>query len=270
MQCPIHDIQNIQFEILKVCRDICQRYGLTYFLFGDTFRGAVRGGEFLKNSTEAAILMPAGELRNFCAYFEREAPKELFLSNAQTEKNFPYLHTVIRKDGTKGVPGRLQDMPAHQGIGVTIYPYYPMEMKKTARPVTKLLIWLAEKMLGASMTPYIAKPSFTDELVQKIPQEKRREIALKAIKKLEKGDKRSMQVCTPIGSAYFFWREALGEEETFRLSLVGEEFRVPDRKEVFLNMNTRGNNDAKYGEMIWDLHVEKPLKNLSGKKKKSK
>lgn len=268
MQCTIGDIQSIQLEILKVCRDICQRYGLTYFLFGDTLRGAVRGGAFLKNSTEAALLMPAGDLKNFCAYFEREAPQGLTLSNMHTEKAFPYLHTVVRKDGTKGVPGRLQDMPVHHGIGVTVYPYYPMEMRKTARPLMKLQMWLAEKMLGASMTPYIAKPSFLENMILKIPAEKRRKMALYAVKKLEKGDKRSMQVCSPLGSAYFFWREALGEE-TFALSLEGEAFRVPDRKEVFLNMNGRERNDPLYGEMIWNLDDGKENRKSTNKKKKS-
>lgn len=268
MQCAIGDIQSIQFEILKVCRDICQRYGLTYFLFGDTLRGAVRGGAFLKNSTEAALLMPAGDLKNFCAYFEREAPQGMTLSNMHTEKEFPYLHAVVRKDGTKGVPGRLQNMPVHHGIGVTIYPYYPMEMRKTARTFTKMQIWLAEKMLGASLTPHIAKPSFLEKMILKIPAEKRRELAFVAVKKLEKGDKRSMQVCSPLGGANFFWRETLGEGETFALSLEGETFRVPDRKEVFLNMNGRERNDPLYGEMIWSLDAGK--ENGKGTKKKKK
>ncbi|MBQ7033613.1 MAG: LicD family protein [Clostridia bacterium] len=236
MQCAVSDVQNIQLGILKTCRDICQRYGLTYFLFGDTLRGAVRGGKFLSGSTEAALLMPSGDLKNFCAYFAREAPEGLFLSCVETEKEYPYLTVRVRKDNTVGEAERLLGLSGHHGISVSLYPYYPMEVGRLARPCTKAYVWLAERLLGASLVSCLEKPVLLDTIFAKIPIEKRLAWAGKAVRKLEKGSKKSMQVCVPLGGAVFFWREALGEEETFVATLSGEEFRVPDRKEVFLNM----------------------------------
>lgn len=247
----MREIQQIQLEILRVCRDICQRYGLTYFLFGDTLRGAVRGGEFLPGSTEAALLMPAGDLKNFCAYFAREAPAGLFLAGMETEKDYPYLAVRVRRDGTVGEAERLLEMPVHHGISVSLYPYYPMEMGRLARPRTKAYVWLTERLLGTSLVPYLEKPCLLDVLFAKIPAEKRLAWAGKTVRKLEKGNKKSMQVCVPLGGAVFFWREALGEEETYAAQLSGEEFRVPDRKEVFLNMAAPEGKKRHMGEMVW-------------------
>ncbi len=255
----MREIQQIQMEMLRFCRDICHRYGLTYFLFGDTLRGAVRKGDFLPDSTEAALLMPAGDLKNFCAYFAREAPEGLVLSHMETEKAYPFLTVKIRRDKTVGTYSRLLEMPVHHGIAVTLYPYYPVEVGRLARPVTKARLWVAEKMLGASMAPYLEKAGLFDKLLAKMPAEKRQAIAAKAVRKLEKGNKKSMQVCTPLGGAVFFWREALGEEETFMLTLAGEEFRVPDRKEVFLNM-TPPQKKLTAGDMVWELKQKKEKK----------
>ncbi len=266
----MREIQGVQLELLKICRDICNRYGLTYFLFGDTLRGAVRKGAFLPDSTEAALLMPAQDLKNFCAYFEREAPKGISVSNMQTEKKCCFVHTRVCKDGTLAVPERLRDMPVHHGIGVSIYPYYPMDVGKMTRPLTKFYLWMAEKLLGAGVVPYLEKPSFTERLAFKIPEEKRRELAAEAVRKLEKGNKKSMQVCVPFGGADFFWREALGEEETFMLSLEGESFRVPDRREVFLNMAGKTVDTARFGAMQWNVKcgTEKQKKAKEKKTKK--
>ncbi len=236
----MNEIQSVQLELLKVCRDICSRYGITYFLFGDTLRGAVRKNAFLPEGTEAALLMPAADLKNFCAYFAREAPKGLFLSNMHTEKACCRLYTRIQKDGTTEMPRAFKDMPLHFGIGVDLYPYYPVEVGKAAQLLTKIYLFIAEKLLCASRTAFLETPSFLEKLIVKIPEEKRLEFAKKLAKKLEKGNKKSMQVCVPYGGAEFFWREALSEEETFSLMLEGEMFRVPDKREVFLNMTRKG------------------------------
>lgn len=264
------EIQHMQFEMLQTCRDICRRYGLTYFLFGDTLRGAVRKSDFLPDSTEAALLMPAGDLKNFCAYFDREKPEGLSLSTIYTEKECYHLHVKICKDGTVGTPAKLLQMPVHHGISVSLYPYYPVDVGRLARPLTKVYMWVAEKLLGASLTPYLEKPSLLDTLLAKIPVEKRQSILQKVVKKLEKGDKKSMQVCTPLGGANFFWREALGEEETFMLSFAGEEFRVPDRKEVFLNMTVPTVKNRFGDEMVWQTQPEKEDGGRKNKKKSAR
>jgi len=154
-----------------------------------------------------------------------------------TEKACYRMHTRIQKDGTTEMPRALKDMPLHFGIGVDIYPYYPVEVGKAAQILTKVYLYIAEKLLCASRAAFLEAPSFLDRLVLKIPEEKRLAFARKLEKKLEKGNKKSMQVCMPYGGAEFFWREALLEEETFTLMLEGEAFRVPDKREVFLNMS---------------------------------
>ncbi len=261
------EIQRIQLEILQTCRDICRRYGLTYFLFGDTLRGAVRKGDFLPDSTEAALLMPAGDLKNFCAYFDREEPAGLSLSAIATEKACTHLHVKVCKDKTVGTAAKFLKVPVHHGISVSLYPYYPVDVGRLARPCMKAYMWMAEKLLGASIVPYLEKPALMDTLLAKIPAEKRQVLIQKAVKKLEKGDKKSMQVCTPLGGANFFWREALGEEETFMLSFAGEEFRVPDRKEVFLNMTVPEAKPQPGDEMVFKTE---PVQESGGKKSKKK
>ncbi|MBE7025700.1 MAG: LicD family protein [Ruminococcaceae bacterium] len=245
-------MHEIQFAILKVCRDICQRYGLVYYLFGDTLRGAVQKGDFLPDSTEAALLMPVGDMKNFCAYFAREAPEGLVLSGIETEKEYPALTVCIRKEGTVGGAKRLLQMPGHHGIGVTVYPYYPVDAGQFARLFKHIYVRIAERLLGAARVPYLEKPGFIDRLLAKIPVEKRRAVAKMAIRRLEAGSKKSMQVCTPLQNTVFFWREALGEE-CFTASLRGEKFPVPDRREVFMNMVLPDGKQYAADDMVWDV-----------------
>lgn len=261
----MQDINKIQLSLLLLVRDISSRYGLTYYLFGDALRGAVRKGDFLPDSGDIALLMPAQDLKNFCAYFKRENPKGVFLQNAETEKACPFIHTKLRQNGTTMMPVRFKSVKMHHGIGIDIYPYYPVEPGKIARFRTRALHKISELLIASSLTPYKESPKLTEKLILKIPEDKRRETVTKLLKQLEKGNKKSMQVYTPFGDGRFFWREALGEE-TFMLSFAGENFRVPDRREVFLNMT---GNAAQEEEMLLD--ASKGFESyLKPKKEKSK
>lgn len=259
----MQDINQIQLSLLLLVRDISARYGLTCFLFGDALRGAVRKGDFLPDGQDIALLMPAQDLRNFCAYFQRESPKGVFLQNPETEKACPFIHTKLRQNGTTMMPVRFKDVKMHHGIGIDLYPYYPVDTGKIARWRTRFLHKASELLVSASLTPYLEKPGLIRKLILKIAEEKRLEVAAKLIKQLEKGNKKSMQVYTPFGGGTFFWREALGEE-TFKLTLGGESFRVPDRREVFLNMTGEKHD---YGEMA--INTEKGFESY-GKPAKSK
>ncbi len=231
----MQDIKKIQLSLLLTVRDICERFGLTYYLFGDALRGAVRKGDFLSDGRDIALLMPVQDLRNFCAYFKREAPKGIFLQNTETEKECPFVHTKLRQNGTTMMPVQLKNVKMHHGISIDLYPYYPVDPGKVARLRTRFLHRTAELLTSVSLAPHTDKPRLIHKLLLKVPEEKRQLFLEKLLKQLEKGNKKSMQVYTPFGGGQFFWREALGEE-TFSLTFSGESFRVPDRREVFLNM----------------------------------
>lgn len=146
------------------------------------------------------------------------------------------------------MPVRFKNVKMHHGIGIDIYPYYPVDPGKIARLRTRLLHRTAELLASTALAPHMDKPGLTHKLLLKVPEEKRRSFLEKLLKRLEKGNKKSMQVYAPFGGGQFFWREALGEE-MFSLTLSGETFRVPDRREVFLNMT---GNAKEEGEILLD------------------
>ena len=241
----MQDVKNIQLALLVLVRDICTRYGLTYYLLGDALTAAVRKTALSEESTDVAVLMPAQDLRNFCAYFKREAPKGIFLSNTETEKECPFIHTKLKQNGTTMMPVRFKSVKMHHGIGIDMYPYYPVEPGKFARFRTRAFHKISELLAASCLTPHKENPKLSEKLILKVPEEKRREMMTKLLKQIEKGNKNSMQVYTPFGGGTFFWREALGEE-IFNLPLSGESFRVPDRREVFLNMTGKNAFDEEF------------------------
>ena len=146
------------------------------------------------------------------------------------------------------MPVRFKDVKMHFGIAIDLYPYYPVDPGKIARFRTRSLHRISALLASAPLVPHMEKLGLMQKLILKVPEEKRQECLAKLLKQLEKGNKKSMQVYTPFGGGQFFWREALGEE-TFSLTLSGETFRVPDRREVFLNMTGSSKEE---GEILLD------------------
>ncbi len=66
-------VQDANFDMLTEVDRICREHGLTYFLHGGTFLGAVRHGDFVPWDDDVDLTMPRKDYEAFLYWFRREA-----------------------------------------------------------------------------------------------------------------------------------------------------------------------------------------------------
>lgn len=115
-------LQIIEYEILEVVANICEKNGITYCLQGGTLLGAIRHNGFIPWDDDIDITMPRKDFEKFIRVCAKELPKDYFLQSYKTDKNSYKPYAKVRKNGTLFIETTDDIIPGHQGIFIDIFP----------------------------------------------------------------------------------------------------------------------------------------------------
>ena len=115
-------LQIIEYEILEVVANICEKNGITYCLQGGTLLGAIRHNGFITWDDDIDITMPRKDFEKFIRVCAKELPKDYFLQSYKTDKNSYKPYAKVRKNGTLFIETTDYIIPGHQGIFIDIFP----------------------------------------------------------------------------------------------------------------------------------------------------
>lgn len=115
-------LQKIEYEILKVVADICEKNGITYCLQGGTLLGAIRHNGFIPWDDDIDITMPRKDFEKFIKICANELPAEYYLQSYKTDKNSYKPYAKVKKNGTLFMETTDDNIPGHQGIFIDIFP----------------------------------------------------------------------------------------------------------------------------------------------------
>ncbi len=115
-------LKKIEIELLDELERVCQKYHLTYFLFGGTLLGAVRHGGFIPWDDDVDVVMPRADLQRLIQIAETAFDSKFFLQTAETEAAYPLMVAKLRRNGTVFEELAMENTGSHKGVFIDIFP----------------------------------------------------------------------------------------------------------------------------------------------------
>lgn len=134
-------LQAVELDILRAIRDVCDRYGITYWLDGGTTLGAVRHGGFIPWDDDADVAMPQEDYERFLRVAPEALPEGYTLRTCWNTPTMPGLFAKVELDGTRFIDEVAHDAGHDQGIFVDVFRYRRLdeddaEMRRQIREST--------------------------------------------------------------------------------------------------------------------------------------
>lgn len=114
--------QQVEWEILKEFRRVCEELGLRYYLTAGTLLGAIRHRGFIPWDDDIDVAMPREDYDRFAREGAAKLAETYCYQSHMTEPNFPYYFAKIRKQGTFFEEPILRSVRMEQGIYIDIFP----------------------------------------------------------------------------------------------------------------------------------------------------
>lgn len=115
-------LQLSEFEILLEFKKICEKHGLRYYLTAGTLLGAVRHGGFIPWDDDVDVAMPRSDYDRLAEVCKTELPANLFFQSSETDRNFPFFFSKLRRHGTEVFEPHLEKIEMHKGQYIDIFP----------------------------------------------------------------------------------------------------------------------------------------------------
>lgn len=114
-------IQRLEINIMKTVVDICQRHGLTYFISGGTYLGAVRHQGFIPWDDDIDLALPRRDYHALLCQLESELPDYYELVTYETRANYNFLRAQVW-DKRVLISLTEYERPVTQPIWIDIFP----------------------------------------------------------------------------------------------------------------------------------------------------
>ena len=168
----MEQLKEKEIELLKCFIEVCQKYGLTYFLAEGSCLGAVRHKGFIPWDDDIDVAMPRPDYDKFLKVAQNELPEHIFVQTKETDKEYPLSFAKLRNSNTTFVERSMKNLDINHGIYIDIFPLdgYP-------KNIIKKYIFIFKKYLYSFRISYLFNLS-----------KAKRKITIKyLIKKLMKG-----------------------------------------------------------------------------------
>lgn len=116
-------LKEVQFEMLKVFAEICEKEKLTYWLIAGTALGAVRHKGFIPWDDDIDVGMPRADYERFMEIGQSYLPEYYFLQNYKTDPNYPINFAKIRDSRTTYIESSAAHLDMNHGVWIDIFPH---------------------------------------------------------------------------------------------------------------------------------------------------
>ena len=147
------ELQQREFDILKIFIEICDKLKLKYFLVCGSALGAVKYEGFIPwdDDVDVALLRPDYEL------FLKEAPKllpeNIFLQNYKTDKKFPAIYSKLRNSDTTYIETSSAKLPINHGIYIDVFPLDGYPEEKIKQSIFEIKKTIYKRLLSVAYQP---------------------------------------------------------------------------------------------------------------------
>ena len=118
----MNDLQKVEFELLKIFIDICQKLDLNYFLVCGSALGAARHGGFIPWDDDMDVGMYRKDYNKFMELAPALLPEGIFLQNHKTDPQFPQVFAKLRNSNTTYIEKSMSKLNINHGIYIDIFP----------------------------------------------------------------------------------------------------------------------------------------------------
>lgn len=139
----LSELKNIQLNILKYIKKICDENGLRYYLCGGTLLGAIRHGGFIPWDDDIDIFMPIDDYKKFIKLFNEEKidTDNYILFNPYKDVRYQYLFSKLVDSRTILIEENTPQID-NLGVNIDIFPLCGLPNNQEER---ELFIKLVEK-----------------------------------------------------------------------------------------------------------------------------
>ncbi len=155
-------LQETALSLLTQFVDICEKYGLTYYLVCGSALGAVKYSGFIPWDDDIDVAMPRVDYERFLQIAQDLLPDHLFLQNYRTDPKVPFFYSKLRNSQTTFIENSTKHISMNHGVYMDIFPLdgYPKDSGEQKKFERKKL-WHQLKLSCA----YSSKRSWKSKLV---------------------------------------------------------------------------------------------------------
>lgn len=143
----LRKLQLYKLEMVKTITRICDNHEIKYYLYAGTLLGGVRHKGFIPWDDDIDIALFWNDYCKLLKILKKELPKDYFIQNAFTEKEYPLTYTQIRRNNTTSMPVEMKKLNIHWGICIDIFPLIKVFSNEPLFKIQSKCLQLAKSML---------------------------------------------------------------------------------------------------------------------------
>lgn len=163
-------LHKVQLQILEDFMNVCDKYGLTYFVAYGTAIGAVRHQGFIPWDDDIDVAMLRRDYERFFEVFPGELGEKYNLLTPETDGRYACTVTHLQRKGTKFVSEVSRSLKCEQCIFMDIFPldYVAKEKKEQLRQGRRAVFWGRMLFLSGTANPLLPNDGLSGRIMDVI------------------------------------------------------------------------------------------------------
>jgi len=129
----MNELQKVEFELLKVFIDFCNKNNLTYYLSDGSALGAIRHQGFIPWDDDIDVVMPRPDYDKFISLAKDVFTGDIFLQTYETDPYYTYCFAKLRNSNTTYVETYFKHSKINHGLWIDIFPLDSLSRKPTKK-----------------------------------------------------------------------------------------------------------------------------------------